>query len=79
MAEGGYEGRRDPPGPALTEVQSHGSLAVYRRATGRAKDGKTESYCRGYVSVLLSCGMELTAWRRGYFCDLYDNFFEEDG
>lgn len=81
LAEAGYEVGGDRPEPALTEVRPHGSLAVCRRATGRAKDGKTvrtESYCRGYVSVLLACGMELTAWRGGYFCDLYDSFFEED-
>ena len=79
LAEAGYEVGGDRPEPALTEVQPHGSLAVYRRATGnRGKDGRTESYCRGYVRVLLACRMELTAWRGGYFCGSYDSFFEED-
>ena len=41
LAEAGYEVGGDRPEPALTEVQPHGSLAVYRRATGnRGKDGK---------------------------------------
>jgi hypothetical protein len=48
----------------LTEVQSRGSLAVYRSAT--------------YVEVLLAGRMELAAWRGGYFWELYDSFFEED-
>ena len=69
LAEAGYEVGGDRPEPALTEVQWCDSLAVYRR--NRGKDGR-------YVSVLLACGMELTAWRGGYFCDLYDSFFEED-
>ena len=44
----------------------------------QATAGRTESYCRGYVRVLLACRMELTVWRGGYFCGSYDSFFEED-
>jgi len=48
----------------LREVQSRGSLAVYRRAT--------------HVEVLPAERMELAVWRGGYFCEFYDSFFEED-
>ena len=64
LAEAGYEVGGDRPEPALTEVQPHGSLAVYRRATGnRGKDGKTEGRkvtAADTSGSLLACRMELT-------------------
>ncbi len=56
--------QRRSPEPTLTEVQSRGSLAVYP--------------CAIHVKVLLAEGMDLAVGRGGYFCDLYDSFFEED-